>query len=257
ETRETEVQTEAEAMVNHYRALLQLAPGLRELEAEITRTREQSEALRAALAEELADPAVCDPARLRGKRVALLASRLGPVGETLQGLGASVELVSAADLDGPALQADLIILDSAPTSAATQGRLQQYIGEGGGVLVVGGAPYYMAQKSTDLRPIALWLGAEQYGNWGNEIVFSGETALTAALEPDESLRATKGAGALLRPLGALPILTARDAPHVILAQVRQYGEGRAGFFWTLAVADGMQDARGQVLLRMLAWLAGP
>ncbi len=26
--------------------------------------------------------------------------------------------------------------------------------------------------------------------------------------------------------------------------------------WTPAVADGMTDARGQVLMRMMAWLAG-
>jgi hypothetical protein len=33
------------------------------------------------------------------------------------------------------------------------------------------------------------------------------------------------------------------------------GDGRVGYFWTSAVANGMEDARGQVLMRMLAWLA--
>lgn len=64
------------------------------------------------------------------------------------------------------------------------------------------------------------------------------------------------AAALYDLLGAVPLLYGEPNPGCIMAMVHRFGEGRVGYMWTLRVSEDMQTARSQVLLRIMAWLAG-
>ncbi len=255
DSRLSEVQVERDAMLGHYTSLAARADDLRKANERLEQLRVDGDAMRAALAETLRDSALVDPARLRGKSVAMFASTKGAIGEALEALGASVSLINREDLDNEKLEADLLILMGKVSSSRMLAEIGEYVESGSGVLVFAAAPYYMVRGSSDLRPIASWLGAEVYANYGGPVVFAGETALTAGIEPDESLLARKSAACLVRPLGAVPVIVGESNASCVMAMANVVGDGRVGYFWTPAVADGMTDARGQVLMRILAWLA--
>lgn len=248
---------EIKAMVDHYEGLVLGARQIIEARERLAQAREQAEQDRAALEQELSDPSVADPSRLAGKTVVLFGDGRSPLGEILKPYGAQmVPMKGAPSLPNQALEADVIVLLHRSLSGAGMARLQQYVEEGGAVLLGGATPFYLVSRDVDLSDIALWLGAQRYGNHGGPVKFATDTALTRGLEADDSLGARKSAAALYDLLGAVPLLYGEPNPGCIMAMVHRFGEGHIGYIWTLRVSEDLQTARSQVLLRIMAWLAG-
>ncbi len=253
------IAAEQRAMTEHYQALVLRAEQIRQAEQRLDEARASAEDDREALRRELSGASAADPSRLDGKTVALVGGgRGGEIAALLEPHGARVlPLPALPDLPDEALAADVILLATRTLSSAGQTRLQEYIEGGGAVLLESAGPFYMVGRDVDLSRIALWLGAERYGNHGGGVVPAGETALTRSIEPDESLQARRSAACLYRPLGALPILAAEGHAERIMAMVHRFGQGRVGYVWTLTISGELAAARSQVVLRMIAWLAGP
>lgn len=245
-------------MADHYRALVLSADQLRAARERLAQARESAGADREALLAELADPAAADPGRLAGKTIALVGGGVrSEIAALVEPHGAAVLPVpTSPDLPDEALGADLIVLASRTLSPAGQARLRQYLEQGGAVLLGGATPFYLVGQDVELAKIALWLGAERYGNYAGPAVPAGDMALTRGIEPDETLQATGSSACLYQPLGAAPILTAGSGGRGMLALAHRFGRGRVGYLWTLSVGDDSTRARPQVLLRMIAWLVG-
>jgi len=258
EERADAVAAEERAMTDHYQALLLDAEQIRQTNERIAQARASAEDDREALLEELADASAADPSRLDGKTVALVGGgERSEIAALLEPHGARVvPLPASPDLPDEALEADLIVLATRSLSTAGRARLQDFVEGGGAVLLGSATPFYMVGNDVDLWQIALWLGAERYGNYGGELVPVGDTALTRDIEPDESLTATGSSACLFLPLGAAPILRPAGNPAGIMAMVHRVGEGRVGYMWTLGLGEDLTSARSRVMLRMIAWLAG-
>jgi len=259
ETRAEGIDAEERAMAAHYQALLAGAEQLREMHERLALARESADADRAALAAELAEDVAVDPARLDGKTIALVGGgERSEIAALLEPHGAVVRpLPAAPDLPDEALAADVIVLVARSLSSAGLARLQDYVAGGGSVLLGSATPFYMVGSDVDLTRIALWLGAERYGNFGGAVVPVGDTALTRGIEPDESLQGTGSSACLVTPIGALPVLRPANNAAGICALAHRFGDGRVGYLWTLGLGEDLTSARAQVLLRTAAWLAGP
>lgn len=205
----------------------------------------------------MSDPSVADPSRLQGKTVVLFGDGRSALGEMLEACGAQlVPMQGSTSLPDEALEADLIVLLVKSLSGAALARLQQYLEDGGAVLLGGATPFYLVSRDVDLSDIALWLGAQRYGNHGGRVGFAVDNALTHGLEADDSLEARGSSAALYEPLGAVTLLFGEPNPNCVMAMVHRFGEGRVGYMWTLRVSEDLQTARSQALLRMISWLAG-
>ncbi len=258
DSRVAEIDAEHRAMAGHYQALLANAEQLREMHQRLTQARASAEADRAALAAELADDAAVDPSRLAGRTVALVGGGVrSEIAALLTPFGVRVlPLPAAPDLPEEALAADVIVLVTRSLSAAGLARLQDYLAGGGAVLLGSATPFYMVGSDVDLTKIALWLGAERYGNFGGAVAPVGDTALTRGIEADDSLQGTGSSACLFTPLGALPVLRPANNAAGICALAHRFENGRVGYLWTLGPGEDLTSARAQVLLRMIAWLAG-
>ncbi len=259
EGRTAEIDAEERVMAAHYEALLAGADQLREMHERLTQAWESAESDRAALAAELADDAAVDPSRLAGKTIALVGGgERSEIAALLEPHGARVvPLPAAPDLPDEALTADVIVLAARSLSSAGLARLQDYVAGGGAVLLGSATPFYMVGSDVELMRIALWLGAERYGNFGGAAVPVGDTALTRGIEPDDSLQGTGSSACLFTPLGALPVLRPANNATGICVLAHRFEDGRVGYLWTLGLGEDLTCARAQVLLRMAAWLAGP
>ncbi|MEA3400064.1 MAG: hypothetical protein U9R79_02355 [Armatimonadota bacterium] len=258
EEQAAEVEAQQEAMEGHYRALLRNSEQIREAWRRLEQTRATAAEDRAALQEELAQDSAADPARLQGKSVVLFGGgATSPMVELLEAHGAEVvPMPAAADLPEEALAADLIVLMVRSLSEGALAQLQDYIEGGGAVLLGSATPFYMVGNDVDLARIALWLGAERYGNYGGAVETAFDNAITRALEIDESMEPTRSAACLGRPLGAAPLLTAKGNRGIISALAHRFGDGRVGYLWTLSLGEDLQVPRAELLLRMAAWLVG-
>ena len=253
------VDAEERAMAAHYQSLLAGAEQLREMHERLIRARASADGDRAALAAELTDDAAVDPSRLAGRTIALVGGgERSEIAALLEPLGARVvPLPGAPDLPDEALAADVIVLVARSLSSAGLARLQDYVAGGGAVLLGSATPFYMVGSDVELTKIALWLGAERYGNFGGAAVPMGDTALTRGIEADDSLQGTGSSACLFTPLGALPVLRPANNAAGICALAHRFADGRVGYLWTLGLGEDLTSARAQVLQRMTAWLAGP
>ncbi|MGC9317426.1 MAG: hypothetical protein ACP5KN_05250 [Armatimonadota bacterium] len=258
EDQAAEVEAQQEALDGHYRALLRSSEQIREAWRRLEQARASAAEDRAALQEELAQESAADPARLEGRTVVLFGGGAGSsLVELFGAQGAEVvPMPAAADLPEEALAADLIVLMVRSLSDGGLAQLQDYIEAGGAVLLGGATPFYLVGNDVDLSQIALWLGAERYGNYGGPVESAFDNAITRGLEMDESVEPARSAACLGGPLGAAPLLTAEGHAGVISALAHRFGDGRVGYLWTLDTGDDLQGPRAQLLLRMAAWLVG-
>ena len=102
--------------------------------------------------------------------------------------------------------------------------------------------------STDLSPIADWLGAKAFGNWQGKLSATLPCIFTQDLDPWlQEYTAGHGSAILAGPLTGVPILVLAKRRNLIFLMANKYRSGRVIYISSGAVPQPL-------LRKILLWL---
>ena len=127
--------------------------------------------------------------------------------------------------------------------------IRKFVQAGGGVLIVGGAPYYMLQ-SVDLTPIADWLGARRYGNCQAGIGIKANNDSYFSQDMDDwlkSYRTPKGIACLVVPVTGVPLFSYQRKGRLAFLMANKLKGGRVIYCATSNLPQ-------ELLYKIILWI---
>ena len=134
-------------------------------------------------------------------------------------------------------------------------RMHELVESGGGVLMTGGAPFYVVGNSVDLEHIAAFFGARHYGNCAGPMKILRSSYLTQELNAKMCFRAARSAACVHTPHAGVPVASYAASARLISVLVNTYGEGRCAYLWRALGDSANPREHENLLLRTLCWLA--